>query len=60
VAKSGSEIAPNLVPILWISQTGRNRGYSQLIHNRLLFGFGGVQKKDTRKKTNCPESIYPF
>ena len=31
MAKSGSEIAPNFVPILWISQLCPNRCYSQCI-----------------------------
>jgi hypothetical protein len=29
MAKSGSKIARNLIPILWISQAGLDRGYSQ-------------------------------
>jgi hypothetical protein len=32
VAKSGSEIAPNFVPILWILQPCPNRGLSQYIN----------------------------
>ncbi len=31
MVKSGSEIVPNLVLILWISQAGLNSGYSQYI-----------------------------
>ena len=39
MANSSSEIAPNFVQILWISQSCPNRGYSQWITTRLIFGF---------------------
>ena len=41
MAESGSELAPNFVPILWISQNCPNRGYSQYIGSWLIFGFLG-------------------
>jgi hypothetical protein len=39
IVEFGPRIAPNLVPILWISQPCLNRGYSQMYHYRLIFGF---------------------
>jgi hypothetical protein len=39
MAKSGSEIARNIIPILWISQRCLNRGLSQCIPTRVIFGF---------------------
>ena len=39
MASSGFEIAPNFVPILWISKLCPYRGYSQLITSWVKFGF---------------------
>jgi hypothetical protein len=39
MAEFSSQIAPNFVLILWISQTGLDRGYSQLINTWVIFGF---------------------
>jgi hypothetical protein len=56
MAKSGSKITPNFVPTLWISQLRTNRGYSQCIGIRLIFGFcqGYLQKAhNTQTPTYC-------
>ena len=39
MANSGSEIVPNFVPILWISQPCPNRGYSQSITTCVILAF---------------------
>jgi len=31
MAESGSQTAPNFIPIIWISQSCPNRGYSQYV-----------------------------
>jgi hypothetical protein len=56
MAEFSSQIAPNFVSILWISQTGLDRGYSQYIK-------GWQRKRPTTIYGVChnlQKSIIPF